>query len=405
MEHSPISLVFFSKRRRTLDQFYLRLTWSRMRGIIRKTGFILGVICWPILLCIKTSESVLCHGYETRASFDIPIVRQWFEQVLFGLLYGRPPHMYYDYGLFEKDRSLHVRDYISAQEFRGFVEAAADPTLYTLFGDKFLFENLCVQAGIPCVRSLLVINKGETKKTTGEEGGTLPPEDLFVKPTDGDSGKDCMLYRWDGSGYKCLDGSFVSASGLFERLLSLSSSKKLLVQPKICNHYYFERFGITSLCTIRLISAIGKSNDIELLWSGLKIPRANMDIDNLGAGGIGCPVDLSSGHLLGVGYVKGSSVPFYAHPDAKFPFQGMKIPLWKDVLDLVINAHRRFTGLAFVGWDIAITQEGSLLVEGNEFPGLWFMQQAYGPLLKDERFKSICMDIGNNFHYHKSSHK
>lgn len=395
MEHSPVPLIIFSSRRSRRDVLFLRLTWARMRGATRKAGFILGVLVWPVLVCIKAGQQSFIQGPGVSESFGIPVIRQWIEQVLFGVIYGRPPHIYYMYGLFDKKRRTHVRDYITPQEFRGLVEAAGDLATVAVMDDKLMFETACERAGLPCLKTRIIMEKGAAELATGKQCRSLPPEDLFVKPSSAHGGEGCISYTWEGGGYHGSDGSFVRSDVLFQRLCSLSFSAKLLIQPRLRNHSELEKSGLSTLSTVRVLSAIHRNGDIVILRAIFKIPTAGMVIDNLGAGGIGCPVDLYDGRLR-AGYKKASPVPVEYHPETGISFQSIQIPLWEGVVELAANAHSTFPGLAFAGWDIAVTCEGPVLVEGNGFPAVESMQQAHGPLFNDEVFKSLYREIGNS---------
>jgi hypothetical protein len=53
------------------------------------------------------------------------------------------------------------------------------------------------------------------------------------------------------------------------------------------------------------------------------------------------------------------------HPDTGTRFSGLQMPFWKEVLDLCTRAARVTPNLRSVGWDIALTPEGPVIVEGN----------------------------------------
>lgn len=396
MEHSPVPLIIFSSRRKTEDVLFLRLTWARMRGAIRKMGFILGVLAWPVVLCIKAGEQCLKKGYGIRNSFGISLTKQWTDQVVFGLLYGRPPHIYYEYGFFDKKRRAHVREYITPQEFRGLVDAAGDLSAVAVLNDKLLFETVCSQAGLPCLKTHLIIDSGVARLPSGGECQSLPPEDLFVKPVSAHGGRGCMSYTWIGSGYRDFNGSFVKSDTLFSKLCSISRSDKLLIQPKLRNHSFLEKFGLSGLSTVRVLTARRSGGDIVILRAICKIPMTGSIIDNLSAGGVGCAVDLDSGRLS-PGYKEGTSLPVEQHPETGLYFKNLHLPFWRNVLELATGAHGLFPCLPFAGWDIAIVPEGCVLVEGNFFPEVEVMQQAHGPFLGDEKFKPLYLEIGEPF--------
>ena len=46
----------------------------------------------------------------------------------------------------------------------------------------------------------------------------------------------------------------------------------------------------------------------------------------------------------------------------------MKIPMWDRVLEVVIEAAKKIPQVRYIGWDIAITNDGVELIEGNNWP-------------------------------------
>ena len=69
--------------------------------------------------------------------------------------------------------------------------------------------------------------------------------------------------------------------------------------------------------------------------------------------------------------------PFIIHPITKEPIKGFKIPYWNDVIKLVKKAGLVVEGVGYVGWDIAITDNGPILIEGNVSPGSLVLQTPY----------------------------
>ena len=70
------------------------------------------------------------------------------------------------------------------------------------------------------------------------------------------------------------------------------------------------------------------------------------------------------------------------HPLTGVEFAGYEIPFWKEVVDLVKNAHAQFYSLQSIGWDIVITEKGPVLLEGNDDWEIGGPQDTYGGLKK-----------------------
>ena len=66
------------------------------------------------------------------------------------------------------------------------------------------------------------------------------------------------------------------------------------------------------------------------------------------------------------------------HPDSHLAFKGREIPYYKDVVDLVKNAHKLFGTLQTVGWDVAVTSDGAFLLEGNHCWDIEMLQVVHG---------------------------
>jgi hypothetical protein len=94
-------------------------------------------------------------------------------------------------------------------------------------------------------------------------------------------------------------------------------------------------------------------------------------VDNLHAGGLACPIDLETGVITAPGYsvYMGEPRTHLVHPDSKHPLEGFQMPMHKEAMALVCEAAKRVPQVGYVGWDLAITDNGPVLIEGNPFPG------------------------------------
>jgi glutathione synthase/RimK-type ligase-like ATP-grasp enzyme len=68
------------------------------------------------------------------------------------------------------------------------------------------------------------------------------------------------------------------------------------------------------------------------------------------------------------------------HPDTGAKIVGRKLPLWEETKALAVQAHRAFADRVLVGWDIAIANEGPVVVEGNSSPDLDITQRFGEPV-------------------------
>ena len=104
----------------------------------------------------------------------------------------------------------------------------------------------------------------------------------------------------------------------------------------------------------------------------------NHTVDNAHAGGMVAEVNLDDGRLgpasdLGMdarlGWVD-------RHPGSGGRIAGRLVPQWEEMKRLAKHAHRAFGERIVIGWDIAPTPDGPIVVEGNSGPDFDLMQRA-----------------------------
>jgi len=97
-------------------------------------------------------------------------------------------------------------------------------------------------------------------------------------------------------------------------------------------------------------------------------------------------VDLESGVLSAAAQIGAGNVLRFRsdHPDSTARIEGVAVPHWEAAKALVLRLCDRLPHLDYVGWDVAITEHGPVVIEGNSHPSLRFFQ-LYRSLLSDPR--------------------
>ena len=113
----------------------------------------------------------------------------------------------------------------------------------------------------------------------------------------------------------------------------------------------------------------------EILWAGLRIGNGINSVDNFHAGGMATEIDLDTGKLKMPALDK-SLNEFTHHPTTNVKIEGFKIPYFEEVKEMVLEASLESDKILLVGWDVAITDEGPLVIEGNRRPGFDVVQVA-----------------------------
>lgn len=120
-----------------------------------------------------------------------------------------------------------------------------------------------------------------------------------------------------------------------------------------------------SVNTVRMIT-LCRHGGIEIIGSVLRFGISG-SVDNMGAGGRAAPVNLIGGRVEGPAVTSNPAqeLAIDVHPVTGTRITGFQIPMWEDVKQLAVDAASMIPEAGTVGWDIAISKSGPVLIEGN----------------------------------------
>jgi hypothetical protein len=245
--------------------------------------------------------------------------------------------------------------------------------------DKSRFADLCREYRLPVIPTIAVVEDDRVIWGPGRGDGGLPAADLFTKPVLGSLGRGVSRWNWHSGVYVNESRQRFSSDALLDRLREGARGGSILVQPLVQNSGPLLHLGLGALSTLRVLTARRCDGSPELQRSVLRMPTGSNLADNFAAKGIAAPVEIGSGEIGAAvsksveGAIRGES--FARHPDTGQRIAGVRIPAWAEVRDLCESAHRRFPEFHSVGWDVAITADGPLLLEGNHNPDPVVAQQ------------------------------
>ena len=179
---------------------------------------------------------------------------------------------------------------------------------------------------------------------------------MIAKPEAGLGGKDVEKVDPEEEGSKV---------ALYNRL---KTGGQTLIEEVLEQHVALDALYPDAVNTIRMVTITDEKNAPHLIYAAMRLGRSGSVIDNFHSGGLICPIDLKKGVLIGpAASQEGES--FDIHPDTGIHFDGYFIPYWKEVLTMTAKATQKVQGIRFVGWDLAITPKGPVLVAGTPTPG------------------------------------
>jgi hypothetical protein len=106
-------------------------------------------------------------------------------------------------------------------------------------------------------------------------------------------------------------------------------------------------------------------------------------VDNWSAGGVAVGVDHVAGKLKKIAFDKHGN-EYLKHPITGVRFEGYQLPMWNSIIDMAKSIQKTFSFFKLLGLDIAVTNNGPVLIEVNPSTDLVFQEQTAGPLLKDK---------------------
>jgi len=137
------------------------------------------------------------------------------------------------------------------------------------------------------------------------------------------------------------------------------------VEDFVQQHQKLNELSPSGLNTIRIITQLNNKDEVEILGTRLRI-TINSAIDNLAAGNIAAPINLETGLIEGSGvYSDITKQDELKHPITDIELIGFQIPFWKESIQMVKDAALLHKENRSIGWDVAITNNGPELIEGN----------------------------------------
>ncbi len=148
--------------------------------------------------------------------------------------------------------------------------------------------------------------------------------------------------------------------------------KNVFMEELIIQHPDMNVLCGTSVNTMRVMTFNdhGKS---EILWLGMRVGNGVNPVDNFHAAGMGVKIDMETGRFVGNAIDK-DGVEYTHHPTTGVQFDGFQLPCFQEAKELTLKASLESDKILMVGWDIAFSDKGPLIVEGNRRPGFDLVQ-------------------------------
>lgn len=154
-----------------------------------------------------------------------------------------------------------------------------------------------------------------------------------------------------------------------EELVNLLESQRsfYVVTSYIHMHPELKRIYPKSVNSIRMMLVNEQGYDPRILQTYMRIGSSKTGYtDNVGYGGICAMIDAETGVIYNPEtIVNHEFFPCPTHPDTGVEIAGIQIPHWQEVCRTVCDICRYIPDLEYLGFDVAVTEEGFQIMEIN----------------------------------------
>ena len=149
----------------------------------------------------------------------------------------------------------------------------------------------------------------------------------------------------------------------------LYNNKQYLIEDTLIQNEYLDWINPKAVNNVRLVTLL-KEGEVYVVFKTLRINAGSEEV--ISCHDIYMTLD-DEGNILG-NVVDDECNIYKKHPVTGFKFKGAKIPHMDKALELVKSAAKLVPEMRWIGWDVAITEDGAAIIEGNNYPSFGLHQ-------------------------------
>lgn len=207
---------------------------------------------------------------------------------------------------------------------------------------------------------------------------------LFSRPVDKCSGVGVTLFEHR-------DGQFTQDGRSLDRadlLLALLESGDIVLSERIGQSAFAQHLYTRTLNTTRVMTMLDPDTGEPFVAGAMQRigNECSYPTDNASRSGFICNVDLETGRMSRALVITQRYRQVERHPESGVVFAEQVIPHWQDLCEELLDVTRRFPMLPYIAWDVALTDGGITLIEGNRWTDISPIQ-VFRPMLADRRIR------------------
>ena len=303
---------------------------------------------------------------------------------------------YFDFE-FEKRDEAFRKSFLGLNEQRYYLDFLNPVKYYSLARNKYLAHKMLENTGVRksqlycyympeasfIANDVNAGNIGDVLRILKAKG----VRECVIKTTESSHGDNVWVIK--AIEYEEQDAAMVRFDGVELKLSTVLGRDPLIFESIIKQTEQFAAFNESSVNTIRFMTTLWPDGSARVIATWFKVGRSGKCVDNAGNGGnVDAGIDVETGEIYNVMQFDGwrNAKNIEKHPDSGSQLNGVIVDNWEVIKSEVIRFQQAFPYCKAAGWDIAITDEGPVVIEVNDFwdrTGQYFIGKGWRNEIRD----------------------
>lgn len=303
---------------------------------------------------------------------------------------------YYDFE-FEKREDEFRNTFLGLNEQRYYLDYLNPVKYYSLARNKYMAHKMLEKTGVRKSK-LYCYYQPEARYTDCTENAHDLNSVLYIlkqknvqscviKTTESSHGDNVWVIN--AIEYQDNDAIMTRFDGETFLLSSVLGTNALVFESVVRQTMQFSSFNESSVNTVRFMTTLWPDGSARVIATFIKIGRSGKCVDNAGGGGnVDVCVNAETGEIqYAIQYDGWRNIKdIETHPDSGNQLNGVIIENWEAIKTEVIRFQQAFPYCKAAGWDIAITDDGPVVIEVNDFwdrTGQYFIRRGWRNEIRD----------------------
>lgn len=317
---------------------------------------------------------------------------------------------YYNFEFEKRDDSFR-KSFLGLDEQRDYLDYLNPIKYYILARNKYLAHKMLENTGVRKSVLYCYYNPEATYIESDECAGDIQNvlrilkkknvNSCVIKTTESSHGDNVWVIK--AIDYQENDAMMTRFDEQKIMVSEILGSEALIFESVVHQTKQFSDFNTSSVNTVRFMTTLWPDGTARIVATFIKIGRAGKCVDNAGGGGnVDVCVDTETGEIKYAIQFDGwkNIKEIEKHPDSGNQLNGIVIENWDSIKAEILKYQQVFPYCKAAGWDIAITDDGPVVIEVNDFwdrTGQYFIRRGWRDEIRDCYL--AWKKTGKNYHW------